>query len=378
MRQGDAWGSHKLVVERTNLAKDGTVESWGITTSGTGSRADLQIFDDPVDLRNAILNPAMRVQVKEAFKNVWLSRLVPGGSRIYIATVWHEDDLTADLRKDAAWKFLVMKISEDFKSIECDSALKGKYNIPLWKIWNEQNLRAQFRLLRERAYNRGYRQEAISDEDRTFPSSEKIFRADLDSSCIAPHWPRVVGVDPFGQNVVIFTVAYEPRTFTKFLVDIRMGKWDPKRTVSEIIETWKTHQPSVVVCENNASQQAIVQWVQEVGGPSIPIIPFITGSQKADPELGLPSLEVEFANGSWIVPYKGIDELNSELPVNVWRKELRGHPVAAAADTVMASWFAREGVRYLTRHQEPKEEVVTGQDIAPEVYEEEACQIGDY
>ena len=377
IKDGDDWGKHKLVVERDSRSKDGTVEAYGVTTSGTGSRADLQIFDDPVDMRNAILNPALRKQVKDSIKNVWLSRLVPGGFRIYIATVWHADDYTSEIIKSKEWKFLVMRVSEDFKYIECDSSFKGKYTIPLWSVWNEVSLKAQFNLLGQRAFNRGYRQQALSDEDMTFPHYEQIFNWDLDRSFVGKDWARCIGIDPFGKQVVIFVLALNPLTRQRVPIEIRRGKWDPKRTITEIRDSYITHMPQIIVCENNASQEAIVQWAQELGWGDMPIIPFTTGAQKANPEMGLPSLDVEFANGTWVVPMQGVDKFDTENVYNIWKHELKNHPIGEAADTVMAMWFAREGARYLLKRAEegdPDETVTQDQVLGNEA----RVQIGAY
>lgn len=366
------WGKHKITIIRDSKAKDGTLESWGITSAGTGSRADLQIFDDPVDMRNAILNPAMREQVKTSFYNVWMSRLVSDGFRIYIATVWHEDDLTHELLKNKEWNFLVMKVSLDFQWIECESCFKGNFRIPVWKHWNTDKLKEQCRTIGSRAFDRGYRQEALNDEDRTFPSSEKIFFWNTGKDIVRPHWARCTGIDPFGQQVVIFTLALSPDG-RRFPIDIRRGKWQPKRTVRELLQVFDEMNSQIIVVENNASQEAIIQWAQEVGRKDLPIIPFVTGKQKADPVLGLPSLDVEFENGAWCVPMLGVDEMDSENPFNVWRRELRSHPVAEAADTVMASWFAREGARYLLQGSSQEEEIIYQEDL-----DLETVKIGNY
>jgi len=173
------WSKHKLIVKRDSKSKDGSVEAWGITTSGTGSRSDFLLVDDPVDLRNAITNPAMRKQVKDAFYNVWSSRLEPNGFVVYIATRWHEDDLTGELLKNKKYSFLVMKVSEDFSCIECESPFKGKYKIPLWDKWSKEALISKAAEIGNRAFDRGYRQRALSDEDRTFPSYQKVFKTGM-------------------------------------------------------------------------------------------------------------------------------------------------------------------------------------------------------
>ncbi len=368
------WTKHKLIVERESKSKDGSVEAWGVTTSGTGSRCDILLVDDPVDLRNAILNPALRDQVKDSFKNVWLSRLSPEGICIYIATIWHQDDLTSEMLVNPEWKFLTMKISEDFESIECNSAFKGKYNIPLWNsYWDKKALLSRLAVIGKRAFNRGFRQQALTDEDKTFPSSEIIFKEDIRANDIVqPNWPKVMGIDPFGQWVVLFTLAYNPYDYKRVPIDIIRGKFDPTRTVNEILRAFDKHRHQAIVCENNAAQEAILQWAKEKGRADLPIIPFTTGKQKADPALGLPSLEVEFTNGAWIVPMERRHDPDCTCGFCVWRNELFNHPLAKAADTVMASWFAREGVRFLAEKIKQQiegalvDDVVTAEDFGVE------------
>lgn len=379
-KQGD-WTKHKLIIERESLSKDGSVEAWGVTTSGTGSRCDILIFDDPVDLRNAILNPALRDQVKDSIKNVWLSRLSPEGLAIYIATVWHQDDATSEMLVNPEWKFLVMKISEDFESIECDSAFKGKFNIPLWNsYWSKAALLSRLGVIGKRAFNRGFRQQALTDEDKTFPSSEKIFKEDINiSDVVQPNWPKVMGIDPFGQWVVLFTLAYNPHSFKRYPIEIVRGKLDPTATVNEMIRQFDKHRHQAVVCENNAAQEAIVQWAKEKGRADMPIIPFTTGKQKADPALGLPSMEVEFANGAWCVPMGKKHEPDCGCGFCAWRNELFNHPLAKAADTVMASWFAREGVRFLVEKlRVQQEEALVDDIVTAEELGVEPVTIGDH
>jgi len=112
------WNKHKLMVKRDTYSEDGSIEAYGVLQAATGGRADLLIFDDIVDLNNAVLNPAMRPKVVEAFHNVWLPRLEPGGFAIYIATRWHLEDITGVLLQNPQWRFLVQSISEDMTCIE--------------------------------------------------------------------------------------------------------------------------------------------------------------------------------------------------------------------------------------------------------------------
>ena len=97
-----------------------TVTAWSVTTKGmpsrrdpsvqgsgvfgrTGGRADVIWLDDICDLRNAVLQPALRAQVKEAVANIWMPMLDPSAeypSRVWrTATPFHTDDITADWRR---------------------------------------------------------------------------------------------------------------------------------------------------------------------------------------------------------------------------------------------------------------------------------------
>jgi len=84
--------------------RDPTVQGVGIF-GRTGGRADVLWFDDICDLRNSVLQPALRGQVKEAYANIWLPMLDPSAEhepRLWrTATPFHTDDLTADWRREA-------------------------------------------------------------------------------------------------------------------------------------------------------------------------------------------------------------------------------------------------------------------------------------
>jgi hypothetical protein len=119
------WGKEEFFVERDPSARsvDPSVWSAGVFSTGIGGRVDGLIFDDPVDLRNAILMPALRPQVIETIKNVWLSRLEPTGWMVYVATAWHPADCTHHLIRDlevrGQYCALIQRVNEDMSAIEC-------------------------------------------------------------------------------------------------------------------------------------------------------------------------------------------------------------------------------------------------------------------
>ncbi len=102
------------------------------------------------------------------------------------------------------------------------------------------------------------------------------------------------------------------------------------------------HNAGFVVVENNAYQQALIDWMKTIGS-NVNIIPFTTGKQKADEFLGLPGLAAEFANGLWEIPFSeehGPVGLGCTCGKCMLIAELEEHPFGDC-DTVMAIWFAR-------------------------------------
>lgn len=122
--RGD-WARHAFRVRSRSHSIDPTLAAHGIFATGIGGRADIIVFDDPLDLRNTIEYPSMRAKVIESIRNVWLSRLVEDGFAIYICTRWHEDDATGKLMVNERWGWLVQRVTKDYGGIESELLLPG-------------------------------------------------------------------------------------------------------------------------------------------------------------------------------------------------------------------------------------------------------------
>ncbi len=120
------WTQHKILVRRPGSAIDATVHGAGVLSTGIGGRADLIIFDDVVDQKNAIDNPGLRPKVVHNFDRVWMSRLTPEGRVLYIGTPWHMEDLTHQLMDRSAWCVLRQWVADDYSCIH-----QEVYNAPV-------------------------------------------------------------------------------------------------------------------------------------------------------------------------------------------------------------------------------------------------------
>jgi hypothetical protein len=138
---------------------------------------------------------------------------------------------------------------------------------------------------------------------------------------------------------VLFTVAINPRGRREMLW-IESGRWSSPEIVRRIVLTQRAFK-SIVVVEDNAAQDYILQWVTEKD--TFPIMGHCTGKNKTDPHFGVESMALEMAQGMWIIPSRNglVDP-----EVNEWIKEMLYYdPAKHVGDRLMASWFCREGSR---------------------------------
>jgi predicted phage terminase large subunit-like protein len=169
----------RLTVERPGFAKDASIEAYGILSTGIGSRCDMLLFDDIVDMNNAISKPANRNTVKQAAREGYIPRLESDGVCLWIQTVWHVKDATMDTLKAAraghGFAAMVIRVSEDIERLDIEVANAEGFDAPatisLWDAqWSKENLihRRDEQALGAIGFARGYQQRAISDEDALF------------------------------------------------------------------------------------------------------------------------------------------------------------------------------------------------------------------
>jgi len=338
--------SASITVERTINSKEPTLEAYGITAAATGDRADLIVCDDVCTFENTIGKPASRELVKEKFFNDVMNLLEPGGRLIYISTLWHVDDLTHELmrgREENGFALLFQAIPEDLT--------------PLWEEkWPRKALMAR-RAANPQAFDRGFRNIPLSDEDALFPRDviSAAIRLGKPEEHVTDAFKRYVGVDlAIGRGesndyTVIFVLATDGETGEKIPLEIIRRRMTSPETARALIDACRRHQPQLVFVENNAYQQSLIQWIRESEDVRIPVEGFMTGKQKFDEFIGLPSMAAEFANSGWTI-YTHQNPLAAgggacTCGFCIFCDELASFPIGKHDDTIMAAWFAREAAR---------------------------------
>jgi phage terminase large subunit-like protein len=182
------WNAHRLVLKRSARHRDASVEALGITSTATGGRADLLIADDVVDRRNALSFPALREQIKQAWKSDWTNLLEPDSRVWYICTLWSPSDLSHELMENQAYHVLRYDIDDNFGAI--------------WPAkWSDAALRTRYDEIGSIEFNRAFRNQAI----------------DTERALIQPTWFKFSDLrtnERFNQIVeqekAIFLTSYDP------------------------------------------------------------------------------------------------------------------------------------------------------------------------
>lgn len=372
-----AWTKSQIYILRQVVGyTDPSMEACGILSTAVGGRADLLIFDDPVDFRNAIQQPALRETVSEAYDNVWMNVVEENGRVWYIATLWHKRDLTHRLLENKTYFKITDSINDELD--------------PIWeKKWNRERLQWKLENIGKRAFDRGFKNKALSDEDALFSEDLLVgcyddtfefgkLPEDFPSKEVRYYGGADIGAGKSklkGAYSGIFTIAVH--NGVKVPMSIARGRYKSPQFARLILSEIEHFKHDLVNVENNAQQEALIQWIDEIASSDAlpPIRGFFTGSQKFDEDVGLPSMTVEMERKGWRIPDPRKHKQPCKCGLCVWVKELVEYPIGKYKDTVMMSWFAREAARELGS-KTPKITILTMTD-KPRDFIEAAEQDGD-
>jgi hypothetical protein len=199
---------------------------------------------------------------------------------------------------------------------------------------------------------------AYVEGERSFPSFEKCLRFGLSAKNVLAddEWRFYSGIDISSKSrpgTVLVTVGVN-RQNVRVIAEVRYLS-DPAQLPGVLEVSYTKWNQTTINVENNATQDALLDlWkIATSKKLKLPFKAFTTGANKAHPDLGLPSLEAEFANDMWVIPIEAdrLEDLPESDPLRHLAQEFLQHPFAATTDGVMATWFAREAIgrkRYMT------------------------------
>lgn len=349
------WLTSKIIVDRpSGQMRDCSIEVGGITSNASGGRADLLVFDDIIDYKTVVMQPRLHESIVGHFRNTWLAQGAKGRRIIVVGIPTTSDDLLAQLMIDPAWAHFARPAFDENPETGLSEPTFPQY-------WPTDRLMAQRAAIGERAFLRQFMLQAINPDERYFPEHGITLCTENweIGQHVNPDWPCYIGVD-MAQSLkrkasytVIFTIAVDPENGRRHPVEIIRAKMRPIDLKNAIINAARQHHAVRVLVENNAMQDAVVEWCGEAAR-DIPIRGHYTGKNKWDPEVGVPRLITQMENGAWVIPLSeehrmlsartsqklDIDLDTAHCPVCAWRMEMERFPVGTTADTVMAMWLA--------------------------------------
>ena len=342
LRPADLWTSRAITVQRKTMSKDPSIQTLGIHGNVLGSRIDLLVIDDLLDLENTGTQKSRDDCFAWVRANL-LSRLTEKARVLVVGTAFHPDDTLHKLAGLPGWKALRYPALTE----------SGQ---PRWpERWSLERLSKKRDDVGPLEFARQLMCVARSDEQARFK------RAWIDQ-CLAlgegktltwglnalpAGFKTYTGVDLAVQQrdgadfTSFFTIAVHPHTGNREVLNVETGRWAGPEIVQRIIDHHRRYM-SICVVENNAAQDFIVQFAR--GSFAVPIRPFTTGRNKAHPEFGVESIAAEMAGKKWIIPSRSGSPAGAEL--HQWVQDMLYYdPREHTPDRLMASWFAREGAR---------------------------------
>jgi len=308
----------------------------------TLSNCNLVVFDDIIDFRNAFVYPENLKKIEQAVKENWLNILSEDGYFVAIYTAWTKDDITLKMEKQTDLYYVFKRVIDDDLN-------------PIWEAkYNREALIRKREEIGEEAFARQFQGKIVVD--RSSPFSKQSIEACKDPNIEFGEYPDnclfFTGVDlghrkrDKSPRTVIFTLAVT-EDGKRLPVSIVAGNFSPTETGQLIINEFLKYSPEVIKVENNGYQESILDIISLIDPSlSLPVEGCFTGSQKNDIRVGLPSLATEFDRKLWIIPAKNLDQHppHCDCGLCLWLRELESYP-HGLTDTVMASWFALQGVR---------------------------------
>jgi hypothetical protein len=353
------WTDSFFTVRRQVYSKDPTVQALGIDGSPAGSRIDILIIDDVLDLENTI-SPTERKRVLRRIRGAFLDRLSSDGTVIFLTNAWHPEDAAHIFEKESdrgESDWMVVR----FPVVAEDEVLSWPDKWPVERIEKARALLGPLEFARAFLCKARDEGESPFDKDAVEFAVEKPKQEginlvySLQSNDLPPGAGIYTGVDlavtkkKSSHFTSLSTVLLWPEDMSRQLLWIESGRWSSREIRDRIIDHHLRYGSTFIV-ENNAAQRWIIDIIYNQSDlppekrvlPSI--VPFTTGKNKAHPQFGVEGLATEIASEHWMFPTSGPDEITKEV-IELIGEMLYYTRGTHTGDRLMSLWFAREGCR---------------------------------
>jgi phage terminase large subunit-like protein len=145
------WAAEAFTVRRPAEVIGPSVAAVGVTGGSTGTRADLLICDDVVDVKS-LHSKAGRDTAADHFHDNLMNLLEPDGRCWCLFTPWHQDDLNARLKRNPRFAHFRRAVGPNLE--------------PVWPgRWSAEQLEARRSEIGPTAFARGYHLVPVAPDD---------------------------------------------------------------------------------------------------------------------------------------------------------------------------------------------------------------------
>jgi hypothetical protein len=346
-RDGDPWTNLELIVNRSTLSKDPSVQALGVGGPINGARIDDMVLDDVVSFESS-RTPGQREKIRDWFDTTAITRLTEDATIAVIGTPWQMEDLLHELEKRPGF------FSARFSAVLNPEAKPENWSV-LWpEKWNRSLLLKRRENMTAAAFSKKYLCQVVSRETARF-KEEWIQQALTAGSGykMMEHAPKTpggsimrcfTGVDlgiadkEHSAISCIFTIAIMA-SGKRVVCEVQSGRWTAHEIIQRLQSVYERFDSTIFV-EDNGAQRFLVQMCDG----TVPVSSFTTtAGRKYHEQYGVESLAAEMARGWWIIPS---DDGVPTPEVANWLDECRNYdPEQHTGDRLMGSWIARESLR---------------------------------
>ena len=315
-----SWSGTTIHVDREDNLTDPTIECAGLTTKILGSRKDLIIIDDLLNVENT-LTPYMRKQVWDRVQAEALSRRPPHlPSRAwFLGHPWTEDDGLAQACQQPGARVLRCgaRVQRTNAGRIITSADPEWNEVIPWlplipELWTKQ-------ALQQRMDELGWASRFMIDclfmrRGQMGFSAEALALALVNGrglSFVHSWSPVATGCDTYTgvdistgeaeDETVIFTAAKLPNGRRRIL-EIQAGKWGGPEILARLRDVYARFK-SIIAIESNGAQKLIRQFIRDEDVHITPVLDHHTGNNKHALRWGIKHMEMELAApGQWMFP----------------------------------------------------------------------------
>ncbi len=326
------WSETSLTVRRPAEVIGPSVAALGVGAASTGTRADLLVCDDVVDVK-ALRSRADRERVKVFFRENLMNLLEPAGRFWGLCTPWHHDDLNSELKKNPAYAVFRRAVGDDLE--------------PIWpEAWPAARLAERRQEIGAASFARAYRLLCVPE----------------DEAPIRPEWVRfwtepaacdrvVLAVDPaVSQRSSADASALVVLGLTAggevYCLEATARRVSAPELVELLDDADRRHRPDVVLFESNAAFAGIRDLLVRHArfGPKVKGV-----VQTRDKASRVHAFSVPVENGTFRL--RGADPRHVHPGQQALFDEMTTFPFGEHDDLLDA---AAAGTAYLLEHREPR------------------------